>query len=75
MWHHKVDYNSNYVDGIQTGWGKVSKIIEVCSANFWALFSTVPVMYSFGQKIGWATFLATFTQTHLVTLVTKVMFR
>jgi hypothetical protein len=29
----------------------------------------VPVMYSFGQKkTGWATFWATFSQTHLVTL-------
>jgi hypothetical protein len=34
-------------------------------ANFGLLFTTVPFMY----KFGWATFWATFSQTHLVTLL------
>jgi hypothetical protein len=38
------------------------------SANFWAPFSTVPVMYKFRQIKGCATVLATFSQTHRVTL-------
>jgi hypothetical protein len=36
--------------------------------NFGLLFSTVQVEYSPGQKMGWASFLAIFSQTHLVAL-------
>jgi hypothetical protein len=36
--------------------------------NFGLLVFTVPVTYSFWQKMGWATFWATFSNTHLVTL-------
>jgi hypothetical protein len=34
----------------------------------------VKLMYLFGQNMGWATFWAIFTQTHLVTLVTDSSF-
>jgi cyanate permease len=41
------------------------------SANFWAVFSTVPFMHWLRQIIGWATVWATFPQTRLVTLLGK----
>jgi hypothetical protein len=43
-------------------------LIAEVAQNFWLLFSTVTVMYYFLPKNGWATFWATFSQTHLVTL-------
>jgi hypothetical protein len=50
------------------GWlftsGSVLKITEVWQI-FGLLFTTVPFMYKFGEKIGWATF----SLTHLVTLL------
>jgi hypothetical protein len=43
------------------------------STNNWAASSTVKVACRFSQKMDWAAFWATFSQTHLVTLVsTKV---
>jgi hypothetical protein len=36
---------------------------------FWAIFPTDKGMHNFDQKIGCATFWATFSQTHLVTLI------
>jgi hypothetical protein len=44
------------------------KITEIPSTNNWAAFSKVKVLYSFSQEMSWATFWATFSQTHLVTL-------
>jgi hypothetical protein len=41
----------------------------IISANFWANFTVIPVMYYFLQKMALATFWATFSQTHLVTLL------
>jgi hypothetical protein len=39
------------------------------STNSWATFSTVPTKYVlFLQITGWATFWATFSESHLVTL-------
>jgi hypothetical protein len=35
------------------------------------LYSNVPVMYLFRQKMGWATFWATCSQTQLITLCWK----
>jgi hypothetical protein len=44
------------------------KITEV-SQIFGLVFTTVKVMYKFGQKVVWATVWAIFSQTHLVTLL------
>jgi hypothetical protein len=35
---------------------------------FQLLYPSIPFMYLFRQKMGWATFRAAFSQTHLVTL-------
>jgi hypothetical protein len=51
-------------------WAVFLKITEV-SQIFGLLFTTVPVVYYSGQKIGWATFWATFSQTHLVSLLCR----
>jgi hypothetical protein len=36
---------------------------------FWLLFASVKFLHLFGQNMGWATFWAIFSQTHLVTLL------
>jgi hypothetical protein len=43
---------------------KTAKVAQFCGL----LFSAVKVMYSFWQKMAWATFWAIFSPTHLVTL-------
>jgi hypothetical protein len=43
---------------------KITKAAQI----FGLLFSSGPVMYYFDKKMGWATFWATFSKTHLVTL-------
>jgi hypothetical protein len=42
------------------------------STNNWDTFSTVTDMWKFSQKMDWATFWATFSKTHLVTLPGRV---
>jgi hypothetical protein len=51
--------------------GSFSKITDGTQI-FGLLFSNVPVMYLFRQKMGWDTFWATFLQTHLVTLLSTL---
>jgi hypothetical protein len=38
------------------------------SRHFWNTFFTVKMYSNFGEKMGWASFWAIFSQTHLVTL-------
>jgi hypothetical protein len=44
---------------------EITKVFPI----FGLRFSSVKVMHSFWQQIGWATFLAISSQTHLVTLL------
>jgi hypothetical protein len=52
--------------------GSVLKI-KLAAKMFGLLLPTVPVMYYFRRIIGWATFWATFSQSHLVTMKTDQM--
>jgi hypothetical protein len=48
-------------------WAKITEVAHIIGL----LFHTAKVMHDFFQKMDWATFWATFSQTHLVTLVSR----
>jgi hypothetical protein len=47
---------------------KVARVAQIV----WEFLSTAQVMHTFLQEMGWATFWAIFSQTHLVTLLATI---
>jgi hypothetical protein len=69
---HNFDHHISFWEKLHFLRRKLPKIAENCDHNIdprcCATFSTVRAMRQFCPKLDWATFWATFSQTHLVTL-------